>query len=126
MEYQLPTDSELEVLQVLWTQGPSTVRVVNDHICLTREVGYTNTLKIMQIMMDKGLITRQITDRVHIYSAAVDEEGTQNGLLKEFVDQAFRGSPSSLVMRMLGSGDASQEEISAIKDLIAHYENKKS
>ena len=94
-----PTDAELQILHVLWEQGPSTVRTVNDLLNTQREVGYTTTLKIMQIMhAEKGLLTRQEDGRTHIYSAAVTRDETQASLLQQFVDNTFRGSAMQLVM----------------------------
>lgn len=124
IQQQLPTDSELEILQVLWQNGPSTVRFVNDAINEKREVGYTSTLKTMQLMMDKNLLSRDIVERVHYYAANVSEHETQKELLTEFVHSTFRGSPSSLVMRMLGDGEASPEEINQIKEILKSLENQ--
>jgi BlaI family transcriptional regulator, penicillinase repressor len=122
----LPTDSELEILQILWENGPTTVRFVNDTINQKREVGYTSTLKTMQLMLDKGLLKRDIIDRVHYYISNVSEHTTQKNLLSEFVDATFRGSTSSLVMRMLGDGEASQEELKKIKEFISSLESTQS
>jgi predicted transcriptional regulator len=113
-----PTDSELEILQILWQEGPQTVRFVNDALNKQREVGYTTTLKIMQIMLDKGILTREVADRAHIYTAAINEEATQNILLQDFVSSTFRGNSTSLVMRALGEGNTSPEELAEIKRLI--------
>jgi predicted transcriptional regulator len=120
----LPTDSELEVLQVLWQRGPQTVRFVNEEQNKQREVGYTTTLKIMQIMLDKGTLTREIVERSHIYSAAVQEETTQTALLKGFTESAFRGNTSSLVMQALGNSNASAEELAEIKAMIDRITEK--
>lgn len=120
----LPTESELEILQILWQQGPQTVRFINDELNKYREVGYTTTLKIMQIMLDKGLLTRDVQDRAHIYSPAISEESTQNVMLKDFVQTAFRGNSASLVMRALGESNASPTELAEIKALIEAMENK--
>jgi BlaI family transcriptional regulator, penicillinase repressor len=120
----LPTDGELEVLHVLWEKGPSTVRTVNDHINQSREVGYTTTLKIMQIMMEKKYLTREIIDRVHYFTAAVTENDTQTTLLNDFVTSTFKGSSSALVMRMLGSTDTTPEELAKIKVLIDDFQKK--
>lgn len=121
----LPTDSELEILNILWENGPSTVRFVNDTINEKREVGYTSTLKTMQLMLDKNLLSRDIRERVHFYIAAIDEAHTQTNLLNEFVENTFRGSPSSLMMRMLGNNaSTSIEELKKMKELIKQYENK--
>ncbi len=121
---QLPTDSELEVLQILWEKGPQTVRFINDELNKKREVGYTTTLKIMQIMLDKGTVTREVHDRAHIYTAAANEASTQTELLKDFVQGTFRGNASSLVMRALGEGNATVEELAEIKALIEKLGSK--
>jgi BlaI family transcriptional regulator, penicillinase repressor len=117
-----PTASELEILQILWQNGAQTVRFVNDELNKLREVGYTTTLKFMQIMLDKGTLTREIIDRSHIYSPAVSEETTQAQLLRGFTDATFRGSSASLVMRALGNGTASAEDLAKIKAMIAEME----
>lgn len=119
-----PTDSELEILQILWESGPSKVRFVNDKLNEAREVGYTTTLKIMQIMAEKNLVTRNTDSRTHIYSAAVDETEARKNLLNKFVDTTFRGSAMSLVMQALGNHDASTEELDEIKNLIKKLEDK--
>ncbi|MBK8045432.1 MAG: BlaI/MecI/CopY family transcriptional regulator [Haliscomenobacter sp.] len=119
-----PTESELEILQVLWQQGPSTVRQVNDLLKARREIGYTTTLKFMQIMLEKGLVTRDATGKIHIYQAAVEEASTQQRLLKRFVDTLFRGSASQLVMQALGNHEASSEELDEIKLLIEQMEKQ--
>lgn len=117
-----PTDSELEILQVLWDNGPSSVRHVNDQLSEKREIGYTTTLKLMQIMLDKGLVQRNTDNRTHIYSAAVGRDETQRNLLGKFVDNVFSGSAMSLVMQALGSHEASQDELDQIKSLIEKME----
>lgn len=117
-----PTDAELEILQILWEHGPSPVRFVNDQLNQQREVGYTTTLKIMQIMADKGLVQRNTDQRTHIYAAGVSEDSTQQLLLKSFVDAAFRGSASKLVMQALGQHKTSEAELRKIKDLIRKIE----
>lgn len=123
----LPTDSELEILQILWENGPCTVRFVNDKINERREVGYTSTLKTMQLMMDKKMLDREIKERIHYYIAAMNEAHTQSDLLHVFVENTFRGSASSLVMRMLGNADhTSQVELQKIKALLAELENADS
>ncbi len=120
-----PTDAELQILHVLWELGPSTVRTVNDRLNTQREVGYTTTLKIMQIMhAEKGLLNRQEDGRTHIYAAAVTREETQASLLQQFVDNTFRGSAMQLVMQALGNHDASTAELDEIKALIAQLEQK--
>ena len=113
-----PTDSELEILHVLWTSGPSTVRQVHERLSVSRDIGYTTALKLMQIMHEKGLLTREETSRSHTYAAAVTEEDTQRGLVDRFVETAFRGSASKLVMQVLGQHKASREELDEIKKLL--------
>ena len=113
-----PTDSELEILHVLWTNGPSTVRQVHESLSLSRDLGYTTALKLMQIMYEKGLLTREETNRSHTYAAAVTEEDTQRGLVDRFVETAFRGSASKLVMQVLGQHKASRQELDEIKKLL--------
>ncbi|MCO6487535.1 MAG: BlaI/MecI/CopY family transcriptional regulator [Phaeodactylibacter sp.] len=118
-----PTESELEILQVLWQHGPSPVRFVNDKLNEEREVGYTTTLKLMQIMAEKGLVWRNTDSRTHIYQAAVSEADTQKRLLQKFVDTTFRGSAMKLVMQALGNHQASPEELDEIKALIEKMES---
>lgn len=119
-----PTESELEILQVLWQRGPSSVREVNEVLNERRDTGYTTTLKMMQIMLDKGLVTRNTESRSHIYRAAVKESETQSQLLKQFVDATFRGSASRLVMQLLGNHKATPEELDEIKALIEKIEKE--
>lgn len=118
-----PTESELEILQILWEYGPSSVRFVNDQLNEKREVGYTTTLKLMQIMIEKGLVIRNTDQRSHIYEASVKEEETQKRLLDELTDGAFRGSAMKLVVQALGNASASKEELDEIKELIRKMES---
>ncbi|MCB0522127.1 MAG: BlaI/MecI/CopY family transcriptional regulator [Lewinellaceae bacterium] len=117
-----PTDAELEILQVLWDNGPAPVRLVNDELNKKREVGYTTTLKLMQIMHDKGLVTRNTDARSHIYEPAIPKGQTQQNLLNTFVDNVFSGSAMNLVMQALGNHKASKDELDQIKALIAKIE----
>lgn len=119
-----PTESELEILQILWQKGPSSVRFVNEELNKKREVGYTTTLKLMQIMVEKGLAARNTESRTHIYEAAVSEAGTQKQLLSRFMDKAFRGSAASLVMQALGNHKASPRELEEIRALIDQIESE--
>src|SRR3954470_15828255 len=98
-----PTRSELEILQVLWQHGPSTVRFVNDMLNEQREVNYTTTLKLMQIMADKKILLRDETQMKHVYRAAEEEQKTKSHLLNKFVDTLYNGSASKLVMQLLGN-----------------------
>ena len=119
-----PTDSELEILAFLWQNGPSTVRQVHDYLAQTKDAGYTTTLKLMQIMQEKGLLTRTEEGRSHIYTAQVSEEETQQSLLGRFVETTFRGSAAQLVMQALGNHQTSAEELEEIRQLLNELENK--
>ncbi|MBC7448737.1 MAG: BlaI/MecI/CopY family transcriptional regulator [Hymenobacteraceae bacterium] len=122
-----PTAAELEILHLLWLYGPATVRALNERQNTDREVGYTTTLKLLQIMIDKGLVARDDTARQHIYRAAVAESTAQAQLLTSFVDSAFRGSASQLVLRALGTGTApSAGELAQIRALLDELENPTS
>jgi BlaI family transcriptional regulator, penicillinase repressor len=114
-----PTKSELEILQVLWQYGPSTVRFVNDTLnAQKRAVQYTSTLKLMQIMVDKSLLNRDESQMKHVYSAAVEEQKTKNLLLDRFVDVIYNGSASKLMMQLLGNKKTSKEELEAIRTFL--------
>lgn len=114
-----PTKSELEILQVLWQHGPSTVRFVNDQLNeQKREVQYTSTLKLMQIMVEKGLLNRDESQMKHVYSAAAEESQTKGFLLDKFVDTLYNGSASSLLQQLLGNKKTSKKELEAIKELL--------
>ena len=119
-----PTNSELEILQVIWQHGPSSVRTVNEVLNRKKKAGYTTTLKIMQIMTEKGLLDREEAGRKHIYSAAIPEQVTQGILLKRFMETAFEGSAMKLVMQALGNHRASPEEIQQLKRLISKLEKE--
>lgn len=125
-KHQNPTESELEILQVLWDLGPSSVRIVNEKLNETREVGYTTTLKIMQIMTEKGLVTRDTESRTHIYHCKAKESETQKSLLNNFIAKTYKGSAMKLVMQALGNDTASEREISELKELISQLEKKTS
>ncbi|HEY0057596.1 MAG TPA: BlaI/MecI/CopY family transcriptional regulator [Flavisolibacter sp.] len=120
-----PTKSELEILQVLWSQGPSTVRTVNSLLNeQKREVQYTSTLKLMQIMAEKGLLNRDESQMKHVYAAAVEETKTKALLLDRFVGTIFNGSPSSLMLQLLGNKKTSKKELEKIRDLIQKLDPK--
>lgn len=119
-----PTEAELEILQILWKHGPCTVRFVNDQLNQKKTVGYTTTLKIMQIMFEKKLLERDESTRSHLYRAVVKEKETQGLLLDRFLDTAFGGSALKLVMQALGNHKASKEEISQIRDLLDNLEGE--
>ena len=120
-----PTKSELEILQVLWRHGPSTVRFVNDKLNeQKRAVQYTSTLKLMQIMAEKEILKRDESNMKHIYSPAIEEQKTKSLLLDRFVDSIYNGSPSSLMMQLLGNKKTSKKELQAIKDLLNKLDKK--
>jgi len=116
-----PTESELAILRVLWTNGPSTVRQVNDVLSASRDTGYTTTLKLMQIMAEKGLVTRDERDRSHVYAAKLSQDQTQRQLVTDLVDRAFGGSAAALVLQALSAHPASSEELVEIQRLIDDY-----
>jgi predicted transcriptional regulator len=120
-----PTESELEILQVLWQHGPATVRFVNDELNQKRDVGYTTTLKLLQLMLDKGLVLRDDESRTHIYRASVREEETQGLLIDRLLDAAFGGSALKLVVQALGHKRTSQEELDQIRELLNEMEQQK-
>jgi BlaI family penicillinase repressor len=118
-----PTRSELEILQVLWQHGPSTVRFVNDHLNETKkEVQYSTTLKLMQIMVEKGLLVRDESNMKHVYRPTQEEQMTKGYLLQKFVDSVYGGSASKLVMQLFGNKKPSKKELQAIKDLLKDLE----
>ena len=119
-----PTDAELAILRVLWERGASTVRQVYEALA-TRETGYTTTLKLMQIMADKGLVKRNETARTHVYSAIAGQEQTQRQLVQDLVDRAFGGSAAQLVLRALSADAASDDELKEIRRLIDDYREKR-
>ena len=117
-----PTEAELAILRVLWTRGSSTVREVAE--AMGRGGAYTTILKLMQIMTDKGLITRDDSARAHVYVAAYSEGHTQRQLVHDLLDRLFDGSPSQLVMHALSAKQASPDELRAIRRLLADAQSK--
>jgi len=113
-----PTEGELEILQVLWNKQSATVREVHDEILKSKEAGYTTTLKLMQIMFEKGLVKRDSSSKTHIYQPAVSRENTQNLMLNKMIDSLFAGSPAQLVMQALGNHKASKEELDEITNFL--------
>lgn len=119
-----PTESELEILQILWQKGVATVREVHEELAKTKEVGYTTTLKLMQIMHEKGIVKRDETMRTHVYHPAVNKEKTQKHLLTKMIDSLFGGSSTQLVLQALGEHNASPEELEQIQKLLNNLKNK--
>src|SRR5450755_510391 len=119
---QKPTASELEILQVLWTRGPSTVREVHDILSEKRDMGYTNVLKLMQIMTAKGSVRRNETQRAHVYEVCQPAEKTKRGLAADVLERVFDGSASELMMHALAGRLASKQEIAELRRLINEHE----
>ena len=119
-----PTDAELDILRVLWARGPSTVRQVHDVLSANRDFVYTTTLKLLQLMTEKGVAVREEEGRVHLYRAAVAQEETQRHLIRDLLDRAFGGSPTQLVVQALAAKPASAEELQEIRRLLTEHEEK--
>lgn len=117
-KYVKPTESELEILQIIWEKGLATVREVHEELAKTKDVGYTTTLKLMQIMHEKGLVKRDESMRTHVYQAAVNKEKTQKHLLSKMIDTLFGGSSTQLVLQALGEQKATPEELEQIQTLL--------
>jgi BlaI family transcriptional regulator, penicillinase repressor len=112
-----PTDAELAILNVLWEHGPATVREVHERLG-DKGVGYTTTLKQLQVMHGKGLVSRDDTSRSHVYRASISREGTQSALLEHLLDNAFGGSASALMMRALSRRQTTPAELAEIRTLL--------
>lgn len=119
-----PTDSELEILNILWEKGPSTVREVHEELEKVKDAGYTTTLKLMQIMHEKKMLSRNESAKSHVYTANVSQERTQGQLVKRLIDNVFNGSASQLVMQALGNHKTTNEEVDAIKKYLEEIEKK--
>jgi BlaI family transcriptional regulator, penicillinase repressor len=119
-----PTEAELAILNVLWEQGACTVRQVQNQVQEERGTGYTTTLKLMQIMFEKGLLKRDESTRSHVYTAAITRQKIQKALVTKLVDQLFDGSAQQLIMQALSSRKASLKELAEIRALIDSLESK--
>jgi predicted transcriptional regulator len=117
-----PTDAELLILNVLWRRGPSTVRQVHEELAPQRDTGYTTTLKLLQIMHEKGLVRRDTSERSHVYEAACGEAATKRGVVGDLLDRVFEGSARQLVMQALEAGKVSADELREIRRLIERKE----
>ena len=117
-----PTDSELEILAVLWETGPATVRDVFDVLSRRRVTQYSTVLKFLQIMADKGLVRRDESQRAHVYEAARPREWTQRQLVGDLLERAFAGSAKALVMGALSARKASKKELAEIQTLLREYD----
>jgi BlaI family penicillinase repressor len=125
-KHPVPTERELEILRVLWDAGPASVRLVNDTLNRSRATGYTTTLKLMQIMFDKGLLDRNESERTHVYRAAIPKADMQNRLVARLLDKAFAGSAEALVMRALSATKVSAQELAKIRALLDRLEGGRS
>lgn len=113
-----PTESELEILRVLWERSEATVRDVHEELSKTKDAGYTTTLKLMQIMHEKGMVKRDESSKTHKYTPLLSREKTQKQFVGKMIDTLFQGSSSQLVMQALGNHKASKEELDEIQKLI--------
>jgi predicted transcriptional regulator len=118
----LPTDAELAILRVLWSDGPATVREVKGR--LDTDQGYTTVLKHLQLMLEKGLVHRDESGRAHVYATAIEEADTQRRLVRDLLDRAFGGSARQLVMRALSTEDVSREELDQIRTLLDQIDDE--
>lgn len=121
-----PTPSELEILHILWTRGPSTVREIHDELSKEKDVGYTSALKFLQIMTTKGLVTRSEEQRAHVYSASEPAEATKQQMATDVLQRVFRGSASQLMQHALSGRRSSKKELEEIRALLDEYERKNS
>ena len=119
-----PTDSELEILNILWEKGPCTVRDVHEVLEKNKDAGYTTTLKLMQIMHEKKLLKRDERNKSHVYTANVSQEKTQVQMVKRIIDNVFNGSASQLVMQALGNHKTNADELQEIKKYLEEIEKK--
>ena len=119
-KYIKPTESELEILNIIWQKNLATVRDVHEELAKSKDVGYTTTLKLMQIMHEKGIVKRDETLRTHVYQSAVNKEKTQRHLLSKMIDSLFGGSSTQLILQALGTGEqkVSEEELGQIQTLL--------
>ena len=122
---QKPTAAELEILRVLWTRGPSTVREVHETLSENKSLGYTTVLKLLQIMTTKGTVRRNETQRAHVYEACLPAEQTKRQIAGDMLQRVFEGSASQLMMHALAGGKASAEEISELRRLLDEYERSR-
>ncbi|TVZ40798.1 putative transcriptional regulator [Alteromonadaceae bacterium 2753L.S.0a.02] len=119
-----PTQAELEILNILWETGEARVQEVHDKLSSSRDIGYTTTLKAMQVMAQKGLLNRRLEGRSHVYAPAIPEEDTKSKLLSKFIESTFGGSKSRMVLQLLGNNQVSQQEIDEIRAFLENLEGK--
>lgn len=117
-----PSPTELEILRILWEDGPSTVRQVHERLSETRRIGYTGALKFLQIMTGKGSVRRDESERAHVYEAVQPAAKTKRQLVGDLIEKAFAGSASQLVMHALSGRKTSKEELDEIRKILADHE----
>jgi predicted transcriptional regulator len=120
-----PTGAELDILHVLWTRGPSTVRDVHEQLAAGSDLRYTTVLKQMQIMFEKGLVGRDESQRSHVYSAKLKQQATQRQLVRDLLDKAFDGATDQLVLQALNATRVTPDEIAGIRRLLDEWERKR-
>jgi BlaI family penicillinase repressor len=120
--YSKPSESELEILQILWEKGPSSVRDVHEELAKTKEVGYTTTLKLMQRIYDKKLVDRDDSIKTHIYRALISIEQAEDTAIDKVIQTVFKGSTASLVIKALGRNKTSAAEIDKIRDYLKKFD----
>ena len=118
-----PTDKELQILQVVWEKGPVSVKDVHEQLGGEEKNGYTTILKLMQIMYEKGIVTRQKSGKLHLYVAANSQENTKQQIVDKIINTVFKGSAAQLVMSALGNKNASREELQEIKKYLRNLED---
>jgi BlaI family penicillinase repressor len=119
-----PTESELEILQVIWKKGQCTVRDVHEELAKNKDAGYTTTLKLMQIMHDKGLVERDTTAKTHLYKALISREQAQSSAIDKIINTVFKGSTADLVIQALGQHRASTDELDAIREYLKQFKGQ--
>ncbi len=119
------TEAELEILNILWADGPSTVRDVHEKLAETKDAGYTTTLKQLQVMYEKQLVSREASGKTHIYKAAVDQQKTQGQMVQRLIDSVFNGSAMGLVLQALGNHKPTEKEVELIKQYLDKKTKKK-
>jgi len=117
----IPSNAELEILRILWSKGPRTVREIHDALGKQRDIGYTTVLKTMQVMAEKKLVTRDESERSHVYAPAVEEKSIKRRLVSDLLDRAFDGSAAKLVMQALSDKPASPEDLKMIRKILNEH-----
>lgn len=120
------TEVELQILQILWEKGPSPVRVIHESLSEIRDTNYSTTVKMLSVMLEKGLVTRDEQERPHVYQPVVTRKKAQKRMLGNLIDQLYSGSTTSLVLQALSSKKTSPEELAKIRQLLDQIEDQQS